>query len=405
MISEVFVVNAVRTPIGKHGGALSPVRPDDLLALAFRTVIEQSSIDPALIDEVYAGCANQAGEDNRNVARMSALLAGFPVTVPAVTLNRLCGSGLSAVTAAYRMIALGDARLVVAGGVESMSRSPLVQAKATKAYQQGVPELADSTIGWRFVNPRMRELHPPTSMGETAENVADRYAISRDDQDAFALRSHQASVAAWARSFYAGHVVPVEVVNGRSTQVVTTDENPRSSTSLEALGKLRPAFRAGGTVTAGNSSSVNDGAAALLLASEAACSELGLEPVARVVATSTAGVEPAYMGMGPVPATRKVLERAGWDIADLDSAEINEAFAAQSLAVIRELGLDPDRVNPDGGAIALGHPLGMSGIRLVSSLVQRMRNDRAVRRGLASLCIGVGQGESLLLESSLGGDR
>jgi len=404
MTSDVYLVDAVRTPIGRHGGALAPVRPDDLLAIVLRALLERVALDGDRVDEVYAGCANQAGEDNRNVARMAVLLSGMGISVPAVTLNRLCGSGLSAVSAAYRSIAVGEAEVVIASGVESMTRSPIVMAKPSKAFQQGAPEVFDSTIGWRFVNPGMAAMHPPISMGLTAENLADKYDIGREEQDGFALRSHERAVAAQERGFYARHLVPVETRVGKTTVLVDSDESPRADASLESLARLRPAFRDGGTVTAGNSSSINDGAGAALLASGAACERWGLRPIARVVGAATAGVDPSVMGIGPVPATRKALARAGWQLEDLDSVELNEAFAAQSLAVLRDLPVPLDKVNPDGGAIALGHPLGMSGLRLVASLLQRMSDDPTVRRGLASLCIGVGQGESLLLESVVEAD-
>jgi 3-oxoadipyl-CoA thiolase len=396
----VFLVDGVRTPIGRYGGALASVRPDDLLAIALAAVVERAGIDPAEVDEVVAGCANQAGEDNRDVARMSSLLAGFPIEVPGITVNRLCASGLAAVTHAFRAIAVGEGDLFVAGGVESMSRAPYVMAKPERAYANGAPEVHDSALGWRFVNPRMAELHPPIAMGETAENLVERYAIGREEQDAFALRSHETALAAWDAGFYDDHVVPVEVPRRRGEPVVVDrDEGPRPDTSMEALGRLRPAFREGGTVTAGNASSLNDGAGAILVASGDAVDRLGLEPVARVVATGQAGVDPSIMGIGPVPATAKALDRAGWDAGEIDSFELNEAFAGQALAVLRDLEIDLDRVNPDGGAIALGHPLGMSGSRLVATMLGRMRRDADVRRGLVSLCVGVGQGESLLLES------
>lgn len=398
-MAEAFLVDGIRTPIGRYGGALSSVRPDDLLAVVLRDILQRNDLEPAEVDEVVAGCANQAGEDNRNVARMSLLLAGYPIEVPGITVNRLCASGLAAVVHAYRMIAVGEADVVVAGGVESMSRAPYVMGKPERAFQNGAPEVHDSALGWRFVNPTMAAMHPPIAMGETAENLVDKYGISREDQDAYALRSHQLALAAWDDQRYEDHVVPVTVKTRRSEAVVDVDEGPRSDTSLERLAALRPAFREGGTVTAGNASSLNDGAAAILVASEAACDRLGLEPVARVVAAASAGVEPSCMGIGPVPATTKALARAGWSVDELDSVELNEAFAAQCLAVLADLPVDPAIVNPDGGAIALGHPLGMSGGRLVATLLARMRRDEDVRRGLATLCVGVGQGESLLMES------
>jgi acetyl-CoA acyltransferase len=396
----VYLVDAVRTPIGRYGGALASVRPDDLLAVALRAIVDRTGIDAAAVDEVVAGCANQAGEDNRDVARMSLLLAGYPIEVPGITVNRLCASGLAAVTHAYRAIAVGEGDLFVAGGVESMSRAPYVMAKPGSAFQNGAPEVHDSALGWRFVNPRMRELHPPIPMGGTAENLVERYDIGREEQDEFALRSHRTAVAAWDDGFYGGHVVPVEVPQRKGDPVVVDrDEGPRPDTSLDKLAKLRPAFREGGTVTAGNASSLNDGAGAVLVASEEAVERHGLEPVARIVATGQAGVDPSVMGIGPVPASRKALDRAGWDLQSIDSFELNEAFAAQCLAVLRDLPVELDRVNPSGGAIALGHPLGMSGSRLVATMLERMRRDEKVQRGLISLCVGVGQGESMLVES------
>ncbi|MGH3443133.1 MAG: thiolase family protein [Nitriliruptorales bacterium] len=399
-VREAFVVDAVRTPIGSYGGALAGVRPDDLLALALRAVLDRVGLDAAEVDEVAAGCANQAGEDNRDVARMSLLLAGYPVDVPGVTLNRLCASGLAAVSHGFRSIALGEADVVVAGGVESMSRAPYVLAKPERGFQRGAPEVHDSALGWRFTNPRLAEMHPPLAMGETAEVLVEKYDISREDQDRFALRSHERALAAWEEGRYADHVVPVETPQRKGDPIsVDRDEGPRPDTSLEALARLRPAFKEGGSVTAGNSSTLNDGAGAVLLASAAACERFGLEPVARVVATGQAGVDPSTMGIGPAPATRKALRLAGWELEDLDSVELNEAFAGQVLAVLRELPVPMERLNPDGGAVALGHPLGMSGIRLVATLAHRMRRDAGVRRGLATACVGVGQGESMLLES------
>ncbi len=397
-VRDALLVDAVRTPFGRYGGGLAAVRPDDLLAHCLGHVVTRTGLDPAEVDEVVAGCANQAGEDNRDVARMALLLAGYPIDVPGITVNRLCASGLAAVTHAYRQIALGEADVVVAGGVESMSRAPYVMAKPERAHQRGAPEVADSALGWRFVNPRMADLHPPIPMGETAENLVDKYDISREEQDRFALRSHETAIAAWEEGRYGDHVVAVDVPRGRGDPVrAERDEGPRPDTSLEALSGLRAVFRDGGTVTAGNASTLNDGAGAVLVASEAACDRLGLEPIGRVVATGQAGVDPSHMGIGPVPATRIALRRAGWDLDDLDSVELNEAFAGQCLAVLRELPVDPAIVNPDGGAIALGHPLGASGVRLVATLLHRMRRDREVRRGVATACVGVGQGESVLI--------
>ena len=394
-MAEAFLVEGVRTPVGRLGGVLARVRPDDLLALTLRALVDRAGVDPGALDEVIAGDTNQAGEDNRNVARMSLLLAGFPVNVPGVTVNRLCASGLEAVVQAARQIMVGEGDLIVAGGVESMTRAPWVMAKPESLPPRGVPELVDSTFGWRFVNPRLAAQYPPIAMGETAENLADKYGIGRDEQDAFALRSHQLAVAAWEGGLFDAESVAVPVP--RDGEVVR-DEQPRADASLEALAKLRPVFRDGGTVTAGNASSLNDGAAAVLVASGAACERLGLRPVARVVASGTAGVDPSMMGIGPVEATQRALARAGWQPRDLDTVELNEAFAAQCLAVLRELPVDPAIVNPQGGSIAIGHPLGSTGARLTVTLLHRMRRDESLRRGLVSLCIGVGQGQSLLVE-------
>ena len=398
-IRDVFLVDGVRSAVGKFGGGLAAVRADDLLATVLRALLERQPIDPADVDEVIAGCTNQAGEDNRNVARMSLLLAGLPITVPGSTVNRLCASGLDAVVQAGRAVMVGEADLVLAGGVESMTRAPWVMAKPESLPPRGVPELVDSSFGWRFVNPKLGALHPPLAMGETAENLVDKYDITREEQDAFALRSHQRAVAAWNAGAFDAEVVDV-AIEGRkgAVTVFNRDEGPRSDTSLETLAKLRPVFRTGGTVTAGNASSLNDGAAAVLVASADAVRRYDLQPVARVVASGVVGVDPSIMGIGPVDATLKALSRAGWDAGDLDTVELNEAFAAQSLAVLRELPIDPDRVNPQGGAIAIGHPLGSTGARLVTTLLHRMRREPSLRRGLVSLCIGVGQGQSLLVE-------
>jgi 3-oxoadipyl-CoA thiolase len=399
-MAEAFLVDGVRTPVGKFGGALSGVRPDDLLAHTFRALVERTGIDAAELDEIVAGCTNQAGEDNRDVARMSALLAGIPVTVPASTTNRLCASGLDAVVQAFRAIAAGEGDLFIAGGVESMTRAPWVMAKPESLPPRGVPELVDSSFGWRFVNPALAELHPPIAMGETAENLVEKYDISRTEQDAFALRSHERAVAAWDAGRFAAEILPIEVPAGRrSTEMFDRDEGPRQDTTLEKLGALKPVFREGGTVTAGNASSLNDGAAALLVASGAACARLGLEPVARIVASGVVGVDPSIMGIGPVEATQLAARRAGWEVASIETTELNEAFAGQSLAVLRELPLDPASVNPDGGAIAIGHPLGSTGARLTTTLLHRLRRDTALRRGLVTLCVGVGQGQALLVES------
>jgi 3-oxoadipyl-CoA thiolase len=383
------LLSAVRTPIGRYGGALATVRPDDLAAIAISAAVERAGIDAAEIEDVYLGCANQAGEDNRNVARMAALLAGLPQSVAGVTLNRLCASGLAAIAAACHAVLAGDGDLFVAGGVESMSRAPLVTAKPERAFPRGDRVLYDSTLGWRFPNPAMQAMFPLESMGETGENVAERCGVSREDQDAFALRSHQRWAAAQAAGRFADELVPVGEF--------TVDEHPRPDSTAEALAKLRPAFRAGGSVTAGNSSGINDGAAALVIASEERASALGSEPLATFAGSAVAGVDPRVMGIGPIPAVRKLLARAGVQISDLDLVELNEAFASQSLAVVRELGVDEERVNVNGGAIALGHPLGMSGARLVVSLAHELRR-RGGRYGLATLCVGVGQGQAALFE-------
>jgi 3-oxoadipyl-CoA thiolase len=386
---RAVVVAAVRTPIGRYGGALAHVRPDDLAATAIAAAVERSGIEPGSIDDVYLGCANQAGEDNRNVARMSALLARLPDSVPGVTLNRLCASGLSAVVSACHAVVAGDAEVVVAGGVESMSRAPLVMAKPAAAFPRGNQTVWDTTLGWRFPNPRLEEMFPLESMGETGENVAERWGVSREEQDAFALRSQQR----WAEANAAGRFADELVAVGD----VVADEHPRPQTTAETLAGLRPAFRAGGTVTAGNASGINDGAAALVVASEERARELGVEGLGTFVASASAGVDPQVMGIGPVPAVRNLLSRAHVDVSDVDLVELNEAFASQSLAVIRELGLDEERVNVNGGAIALGHPLGMSGARLVVSLLHELRRRRG-RYGLAALCVGVGQGVAALFE-------
>jgi acetyl-CoA C-acetyltransferase len=388
-MSRAVVLSAVRTPIGRYGGALAGVRPDDLAAVAVAAAVERSGVDPAAIDDVYLGCANQAGEDNRNVARMASLLAGLPDSVAGVTLNRLCASGLSAVVSASHAILAGDAEIAVAGGVESMSRAPLVMGKPEAAYPRGNQTVWDTTLGWRFPNPRLEEVVPLESMGETGENVAERWGVAREDQDAFALRSQQRWAAAQEAGRFADELVPVGDVE--------VDEHPRPGTTAEALAGLKPAFRAGGTVTAGNASGINDGAAALVLASEAKAEELGIEPLGAFVASAVAGVDPRVMGIGPVPAVRKLLARVGIDPADLDLVELNEAFASQTLAVVRDLGLDEGKVNVNGGAIALGHPLGMSGARLVVSLLHELRR-RDGRFGLATLCVGVGQGVAALFE-------
>ncbi len=391
-------MSAVRTPIGRHGGALRSVRPDDLAALVVGAAVERSGIDPALIDDVVLGNANGAGEENRNVARMAALLAGLPVEVAGQTINRLCGSGLQAVNSAAHAIMVGDGDVMVAGGVESMTRAPIVMLKADSAFQRGAPQVADTTLGWRFVNPRLEAMYPAIPLGETAELVAERWGVSREDQDAFALLSQQRAAAAIASGRFDDQIVPVTIPQrGAEPIVIDRDEHPRADTTAEALAALRPAFREDGSVTAGNASGINDGAAALLIVEAGRARSLGLRPLARVVSTAVAGVDPSVMGMGPVPATRKALQRAGLTVADLDLVEINEAFASQSVACLRELALDPSRVNVNGGAIALGHPLGMSGARLATMLVHELR-ARGGRYGLATMCIGVGQGIATVLE-------
>ncbi len=386
---RAVVLAAVRTPVGRYGGALSDVRPDDLAAHAIAAVVERAGIEPGEIEDVYLGCANQAGEDNRNVARMAALLAGLPESVAGVTVNRLCASGLSAVVSACHAVAAGDGDLFVAGGVESMSRAPLAMAKPDRAFPRGDQTVYDTTLGWRFPNPRMQELFPLESMGETGENVAERWDVSREDQDAFALESQRRHAAAVEAGRFDDELVPVGDV--------LRDEHPRPDTTAEKLAALKPAFRKDGSVTAGNSSGVNDGAAALVIASAQRAHELGVEPLGAFVASAVAGVDPRVMGIGPVPAVRKLLERAGVQPDELDLVELNEAFASQSLAVIRDLGLDRETVNVNGGAIALGHPLGMSGARLVVSLLHELRR-RGGRYGLATLWVGVGQGQAALFE-------
>jgi 3-oxoadipyl-CoA thiolase len=397
-MTDALIIDAVRTPIGRYAGALSSVRPDDLAATVVKAVVERTGVDPALVDDVIFGCANQAGEDNRNVGRMAALLAGLPVTVPGQTINRLCGSGLEAVRSAAHAIRADEGRLFIAGGVESMSRAPWVMLKPQEGFPRGTPEMADSLLGWRFVNPKMPK-EWTVSLGETAEIVAEEFGVTREDQDRFALASQQRSAAAIDAGHFRGEIAPVEVPQRKGPpKVVDTDEHPRRDTTYESLAGLKPSFRAQhGTVTAGNSSGLNDGAAALLVASAEAAAELRLTPLARIVASAVAGVEPHRMGIGPVPATRKALERAGLSVAELGLVELNEAFAAQSVACVRELGLDPEIVNVSGGAVAVGHPLGSSGARILATLVHEMRR-REVRYGLASMCIGVGQGISMIVE-------
>jgi len=394
---DAFVVDAVRTPMGSFGGALASIRPDDLAAYAIKALIGRTGVPGDAVDDVVWGAANQAGEDNRNVARMALLLAGLPVDVPGVTVNRLCGSGLEAVNAAYREIRSEEAEIAIAGGSESMTRAPFVLAKAERAYDRA-PHIYDTSIGWRFVNPKMKERFGAHAMGETAEINGREYEISRAEQDAFALESHRRAVTARDRGLFDAEITPIEVPQRKGEPVtIERDEPPRPDSSLEKLARLKPAFEEGGTVTAGNSSGLNDGAAAVLVASEASVREHGWKPLARIVTSAVAGVEPRRMGIGPVHATRKALKRAGLALDDIDLIELNEAFAAQSLACIKELGLDRDRVNVNGGAIALGHPLGCSGARILTTLVHEMRR-REVRYGLATMCIGVGQGIATIVE-------
>jgi 3-oxoadipyl-CoA thiolase len=388
-VSRAVILSAVRTPIGRYGGALAGVRPDDLAAIVIREAVARAGVPADEIEDVWLGAANQAGEDNRNVARMAALLAGLPDSVAGVTVNRLCASGLAAVVGACHAVIAGDGDLFVAGGEESMTRAPFVTPKAAKPYERADRPLYDTTLGWRFTNPKLVELFPPESMGETGENVAERWGVSREDQDAFALESQRRWAAADAAGCFDDELVAVGDV--------TRDEHPRPDTSLEKLAALKPAFREGGTVTAGNASGINDGAAALVIASEEKARELGVEPLGTFVGSAVAGVDPRVMGVGPIPAVRKVLERRGIAVDDLDLVELNEAFASQSLAVIRELGFDAAKVNVNGGAIALGHPLGMSGARLVVSLLHELRR-RGGHYGLATLCVGVGQGQAALFE-------
>ena len=397
-LRDAWIVDAVRTPIGRYGGALAGVRPDDLAALVIRAIVDRTGVDPASVEDVILGCANQAGEDNRNVARMALLVSGLPVETAGLTVNRLCGSGLQAINSAAHAIAVGDGDVFIAGGVESMSRAPYVMLKPESGYERGTHELVDSTLGWRFVNPRLHAAYPAISLGETAECVADDWSVSRERQDAFALASQQRAAAAIAAGRFDGQLVPVTIPQRRGDPVVVSrDEHPRADTTAEALARLRPAFREGGSVTAGNASGINDGASALLLVEAERGRAMGLHPVARIVATAVAGVDPRVMGIGPVPAVRKVLERAGLTVADLDLVELNEAFASQSVACIDELGLDPARVNVNGGAIALGHPLGASGARLVTMLVHELVRTGG-RYGLAAMCIGVGQGIATVVE-------
>jgi len=395
---DAFIVDAVRTPVGRYAGALSSVRPDDLAARVIAAAAERTDLPKGDVEDVFFGCTNAAGEDNRNVARMAALLAGLPVEIAGQTVNRLCGSGLQAINSAAHAVMVGDGDAFVAGGVESMTRAPYVMAKAEAAYDRGPREMYDTTLGWRFTNPRLAEMYYPYSMGETGENVADQCGVTREDQDAFALRSHQRAVAAIEQGRFMNQIVPVMVPQPKGEAVeITRDEHPRADTSMEALARLRPAFRENGSVTAGNSSGINDGASATVVVARDFAEREGLKPMARVVATAVAGVDPSVMGLGPIPATRKALGRAGLEVKDLDLIELNEAFASQSIAVMRELDLDPEKVNVNGGAIALGHPLGMSGARLITMLSHELART-GKRYGLATMCIGVGQGIATIIE-------
>jgi len=398
-MQEAFLVEVVRTPMGAYRGALSGVRPDDLAAHTIRAAVERSGVDPAEVTDVYFGAANQSGEDNRDVARMAALLAGLPHSVPGATVNRLCASGLEAVNCAARAVKLGEGDFYLAGGVESMSRAPWVVEKPERGLPRGPQTMHDTTLGWRMINPRMAELGVSTeSMGETGENVAQRYGVSREDQDAFALRSHQRAVAATEAGHFTEEIVPVEAPRGRETVLVEADEGPRPDASLEKMADLRPVFREGGTVTAGNASTLNDGAACLLVASEQGVEKLGAEPLARVLGSGVAGVDPAYMGIGPALAVPRALAASGLELEQIDLIELNEAFASQVLACAHELGIDEERLNVNGGAIALGHPLGCSGARLTTTLVRELRR-RGGRYGIATMCVGVGQGLATVFES------
>ena len=396
-MEDAVILSAVRTPIGRYAGSLKDVRPDDLAAMVIAEAVRRANIDPGSIEDVILGCANQAGEDNRNVARMALLLAGLPVHVSGQTVNRLCGSGLQAINSAAQTISTGMGDTFVAGGVESMTRAPFVVGKADSAFSRNI-NLQDTTLGWRFVNSRLSAMHQPYSMGETAENVAGRYEISRGDQDAYALRSHQRAVAAQKSGRFAAELMVVTIPQKKGEAVmVALDEQPRPDTTIEKLAALKPAFRKDGSVTAGNSSGINDGAAALVMMSRSRAQALGLQPRARIVASAVAGVDPAYMGLGPIPATRKVLQRAGLSIKDMDLIELNEAFAVQVLQCVRELEIDEEKLNVNGGAIALGHPLGCSGARLVVTLLHELER-RGGRYGLATMCIGVGQGIATIIE-------
>jgi 3-oxoadipyl-CoA thiolase len=397
---DALIVDAVRTPMGRYGGALAGVRPDNLAAHVLAQAVQRTGIDPATVCDVYLGAANQAGEDNRDAARMAALLAGLPTEVPGVTVNRLCASGLEAVNQASRALRLGEGDLYLAGGAESMSRAPWVVPKPEAGLPRGPQTMHDTALGWRLVNPRMAERYSTESMGETAENVAERYGIARDEQDRFALQSHARAVEASEEGRFADELVPVETppLDGGDPVVVTTDEGPRADTSLEKLARLRPAFRDGGTVTAGNASTLNDGAACLVLASDQRAQSIGARPLARIVSIGVAGVDPAYMGMGPVPAIQRALDAAGLGLDEIELIEINEAFAAQVLACIGELGIEEERLNVNGGAIALGHPLGCSGARILTTLIWELRR-RGARFGIAALCVGVGQGVATIVEN------
>lgn len=400
---EAVIIDAVRTPIGNFRGGLAPVRPDDLAAIVLKAIIDRTGIDPVLVEEVYLGCANQAGEDNRNVARMASLLADFPVEVAAVTFNRLCASGLNAINMAYRAIRVGEGEIFIAGGVESMSRGPYSVPKAEMGYPWGNLTMWDTAFGWRYPHPKMEAAYGTEAMGETAENIGDEIPISREAQDEFALRSHQRAVAAIENGKFTEEIIPVSIPQRKGDPIIiANDERPRRDTSMEALSRLKPAFRQGGTVTAGNSSGLNDGAAAVLMMSADKAASLGLKPLVRIVASAAAGVQPRTMGLGPIPATQKVLVRAGLTLGDIRLVELNEAFALQSLAVIKELGMDLEIVNVNGGAVALGHPLGCTGARIMTTLVHEMKrravNEKRPYYGLVTLCVGVGQGEATVVE-------
>ena len=400
-MTNVVIVDAIRTPVGALGGSLAPVRPDDMAALVIKEIVQRNKLDPALIEEVFFGCANQAGEDNRNVARMAALLAGLPVEVAGVTVNRLCASGLNAINQAARAIKAGEGDVYIAGGVESMSRAPYSFPKGESGYPFGNLTAYDTALGWRYPNPKMKEMYGTDSMGETAENIAkERPHITREKQDAFALRSHQLAIAAIDSGRFKEEIIPVTIQQRKGDpKIVDTDERPRRDTSIESLARLKPAFaKEGGTVTAGNSSGLNDGASALLVMREGKATELNLKPLVRILSSASAGVPPRVMGLGPVPATRKALQRAGLQMMDIGLVELNEAFAVQSLAVMEDLGVDPEIVNVNGGAIAIGHPLGCSGARLMTTLIHEMRLRGNVKYGLATLCVGVGQGEATVVE-------